>query len=168
MPHAGISCVVKSPVVQQLDGISCKLVFVASYAEDSADTYALLVYASTQTNGFDFDLDGDQASPSVSPFNFLRKSEPGSFLTADGNDYANLADYSAVTSLKAEESCIVVTVRGMQEGLEGGAPIPEITIKAEGGVRLLHSQYNQEPWMALGITWAAFFQKLKFVNFSSK
>ena len=37
-------------------------------------------------------------------------------------------------------------------------PIPEITIKAEGGVRLLHSQYNQEPWFALGITWAAFFK----------
>ena len=37
-------------------------------------------------------------------------------------------------------------------------PIPEITVKAEGGVRLLHSQYNQEPWMAIGITWAAFFQ----------
>ena len=40
-------------------------------------------------------------------------------------------------------------------------PIPEITIKAEGGVRLLHSQYNQEPWMALGITWAAFFKHEK-------
>lgn len=37
-------------------------------------------------------------------------------------------------------------------------PIPEITIKAEGGVRLLHSQYNNEPWVALGITWAAFFK----------
>ena len=39
--------------------------------------------------------------------------------------------------------------------------IPEITIKAEGGVRQLHSQYNQEPWMALGITWAAFFKHEK-------
>ena len=45
-------------------------------------------------------------------------------------------------------------------------PIPEITIKAEGGVRLLHSQYNQEPWFALGITWAAFFksEKLRVKN----
>ncbi len=37
-------------------------------------------------------------------------------------------------------------------------PIPEITVKAEAGVRLLKSQYNIEPWMALGITWAAFFK----------
>ncbi len=37
-------------------------------------------------------------------------------------------------------------------------PIPEITIKAEGGVRLLRSEYNNEPWVAIGITWAAFFR----------
>ncbi len=45
-------------------------------------------------------------------------------------------------------------------------PIPEITVKAEAGVRLLHSQYNQEPWFALGITWAAFFksEKLRVKN----
>ena len=99
--------------------------------DPSAEKYGPLIYASTQTNGYDFDLDGDQASPSATEFNFLRKDQPGSFLTADGNDYANLADYSAVTNLKAEESCIVVTVRGLQEGLEGGAPIPEITIGAD-------------------------------------
>ena len=99
--------------------------------DPAVDTYALLIYASTQTNGFAFDLDGDQTSPSDTEFNFLRKDQSGSFLTADGNDYANLADYSAVTNLKAEESCIVVTVRGLQEGLEGGAPIPEITIGAD-------------------------------------
>ncbi len=37
-------------------------------------------------------------------------------------------------------------------------PIPEIIVKAEAGVRLLKPQYNHEPWMALGITWAAFFK----------
>ena len=37
-------------------------------------------------------------------------------------------------------------------------PIPEITIKAEAGIRLLKSQYNNEPWVALGVTWAAFFK----------
>ncbi|MBQ7490622.1 MAG: hypothetical protein IJT51_08935 [Bacteroidales bacterium] len=38
-------------------------------------------------------------------------------------------------------------------------PIKEITIKAEGGIRLLRSQYNHEPWFALGATWAGFFKK---------
>lgn len=37
-------------------------------------------------------------------------------------------------------------------------PIPEIILKAEGGIRLLHKQYNQEPWFAIGATWAAFFK----------
>ena len=37
-------------------------------------------------------------------------------------------------------------------------PIPEITIKAEAGIRLLKAQYNNEPWVALGITWAAYFK----------
>lgn len=36
-------------------------------------------------------------------------------------------------------------------------PLPEIAIKAEGGVRLLASQYNNEPYVAVGITWAGFF-----------
>ena len=36
-------------------------------------------------------------------------------------------------------------------------PLPEIAIKAEGGVRLLSSQYNNEPYFAVGITWAGFF-----------
>ena len=38
-------------------------------------------------------------------------------------------------------------------------PLPEIAIKAEGGIRLLPSQYNNEPYFALGITWAGFFKK---------
>ena len=37
-------------------------------------------------------------------------------------------------------------------------PLPEIAIKAEGGVRLLASQYNNEPYFAVGITWAGFFK----------
>ena len=37
-------------------------------------------------------------------------------------------------------------------------PLPEIAIKAEGGVRLLASQYNSEPYFAVGITWAGFFK----------
>ncbi len=38
-------------------------------------------------------------------------------------------------------------------------PLPEIAIKAEGGVRLLASQYNDEPYFAIGVTWAGFFKK---------
>ena len=38
-------------------------------------------------------------------------------------------------------------------------PLPEIAIKAEGGVRLLASQYNSEPYFAVGITWAGFFKR---------
>ena len=37
-------------------------------------------------------------------------------------------------------------------------PLPEIAVKAEGGVRLLASQYNNEPYCAVGITWAGFFK----------
>lgn len=36
-------------------------------------------------------------------------------------------------------------------------PIPEIAIKAEAGVRLLASQYNNEPFVALGVSWCGFF-----------
>lgn len=46
--------------------------------------------------------------------------------------------------------------------LSGGinyAPIPQIVIKAEGGIRMLRSQYNNEPWFAMGITWAAMFDR---------
>lgn len=38
-------------------------------------------------------------------------------------------------------------------------PIAEIIIKAEAGYRNLAPQYNDEPWVALGITWAGFFKK---------
>ncbi|MCR4965982.1 MAG: hypothetical protein K6A41_10050 [Bacteroidales bacterium] len=37
-------------------------------------------------------------------------------------------------------------------------PIPEIIIKAEAGIRLLKEQYNNEPWVAVGIMWAGFFK----------
>lgn len=37
-------------------------------------------------------------------------------------------------------------------------PLPEIVIKAEGGIRLLADQYNDEPFFALGITWTGFFK----------
>lgn len=39
------------------------------------------------------------------------------------------------------------------------APIPQIVIKAEGGIRMLRQQYNNEPWFAVGITWAAMFNR---------
>ncbi len=39
------------------------------------------------------------------------------------------------------------------------APIPQIVIKAEGGIRLFRHQYNNEPWFALGVTWAALFSR---------
>lgn len=37
-------------------------------------------------------------------------------------------------------------------------PLPEIAIKAEGGVRLLASQFNNEPFVAVGVTWTGFFK----------
>lgn len=37
-------------------------------------------------------------------------------------------------------------------------PVPEVAIKAEGGVRLLAEQYNNEPYVAVGITWTGFFK----------
>ncbi len=37
-------------------------------------------------------------------------------------------------------------------------PLPEIAIKAEGGVRLLASQFNSEPFVAVGVTWTGFFK----------
>lgn len=38
-------------------------------------------------------------------------------------------------------------------------PLPEIAIKAEGGMRLLAPQYNDEPYIAVGITWAGMFNR---------
>ncbi len=38
-------------------------------------------------------------------------------------------------------------------------PLPEIAVKAEAGVRLLAKQYNNEPYVAVGITWAGFFER---------
>ncbi len=37
-------------------------------------------------------------------------------------------------------------------------PLPEIAIKAEGGVRLLASQFNSEPFVAVGVTWTGLFK----------
>lgn len=36
-------------------------------------------------------------------------------------------------------------------------PLPQVVLKAEGGVRLLGEQYNNEPFFALGVTWTGFF-----------
>ncbi len=38
-------------------------------------------------------------------------------------------------------------------------PMPQIAVKLEGGVRLFAEQYNIEPFIALGITWAGFFNR---------
>ncbi|MCR4659771.1 MAG: hypothetical protein K5650_05695 [Bacteroidales bacterium] len=38
-------------------------------------------------------------------------------------------------------------------------PIPEIAIKAEGGIRILGEEYNNEPFVAVGVTWAGYFNK---------
>lgn len=38
-------------------------------------------------------------------------------------------------------------------------PLPQIAIKAEAGVRLLKSQYNDEPYAAIGITWSGMFKR---------
>ncbi len=48
-----------------------------------------------------------------------------------------------------------------REVVSGGInyyPLPEIAIKAEGGIRLLAEQYNNEPYIAIGITWCGFFK----------
>ena len=37
-------------------------------------------------------------------------------------------------------------------------PLPQIIIKAEGGIRLLPAQYNNEPWFAMGVTYAGMFK----------
>lgn len=47
-------------------------------------------------------------------------------------------------------------------------PIPEITIKAEGGIRVLRSQYNSEPWVGMGVTWAGFFKHDFFKKTNNK
>ena len=38
-------------------------------------------------------------------------------------------------------------------------PLPEIAVKAEGGVRLRAKQFNREPYVAVGITWTGFFKR---------
>lgn len=37
-------------------------------------------------------------------------------------------------------------------------PLPQIAVKAETGMRVMDRQYNNEPWLALGITWAGMFK----------
>ena len=37
-------------------------------------------------------------------------------------------------------------------------PLPQIAVKAEAGMRVLKSQYNREPYVAVGITWCGFFK----------
>ena len=37
-------------------------------------------------------------------------------------------------------------------------PLPQIAVKAEAGIRLLQQQYNNEPYVAVGITWCGFFK----------
>ena len=52
-----------------------------------------------------------EPSPSATEVNFLRKDQSGSFLTADGNDYANLADYSGVVQeINTETGRVKVTI----------------------------------------------------------
>ena len=36
-------------------------------------------------------------------------------------------------------------------------PLPQIALKAEAGIRMLAEQYNNEPYLAVGITWAGYF-----------
>ena len=38
-------------------------------------------------------------------------------------------------------------------------PLPQIAVKAEAGIRLLKQQYNNEPYVAVGITWCGFFHR---------
>jgi len=38
-------------------------------------------------------------------------------------------------------------------------PLPQIAVKAEAGMRILKEQYNNEPYVAVGITWCGFFKK---------
>ena len=38
-------------------------------------------------------------------------------------------------------------------------PIPQIAVKAETGLRILNSNYNNEPYVAVGITWCGFFSR---------
>lgn len=38
-------------------------------------------------------------------------------------------------------------------------PLPQIAIKAEGGIRLFDEAFNNEPWIAVGITWTGMFKR---------
>lgn len=38
-------------------------------------------------------------------------------------------------------------------------PLAQIAVKAEAGIRMLKEQYNNEPWVAVGITWSGMFKK---------
>ena len=37
-------------------------------------------------------------------------------------------------------------------------PLPQIAVKAEAGIRVLAKQYNNEPYVAMGITWCGLFE----------
>lgn len=95
-----------------------------------ATRYALFVYA--QSPQYTFDLDGDFTTPSDDPFNFKCRSEPGSALVCNGDDFADLSNPLTPIHLSCEDACIEVTVRGNVDAHSiGGAPIRDIRVAAE-------------------------------------
>ncbi len=91
---------------------------------------ALFVYA--QSPQYTFELDGDFATPSATPFNFLCRSQPGSALVCNGDDFADFSSPLTHIDLSCEDSCIEVTVRGNVDAHSiGGAPIRDVHVTAE-------------------------------------
>ena len=116
-------------------------------APSEAGRFALFLYA--QSSRYTFDLDGDPSSPSVDPFNFARRGQPGSALTCWGDDFADLTDPSAVVYLRCQDSCLQVSVNGaLDSSSVGGAPLRGEEIGADWYYQVHRStgfEYSRTP-----------------------
>ena len=95
-----------------------------------ASRFALFIYA--QSPQYTFELDSDFVTPSAAEFNFLCRSQLGSALTCNGDDFADLSNPLIPVELSCEDACIEVTVRGdVDTHSIGGAPIRDVRVTAE-------------------------------------
>lgn len=85
-------------------------------------------------------------------WNWIRNSSGKQFITFARCDYYD--SYIAVVGLTeygwTERWCYSVGVNYR--------PVKEIILKAEAGIRCFQKQYNNEPWVALGVTYTGFFK----------
>ena len=80
------------------------------------------------------------------------KTKKKLYLFGRYDHYDSYVPYGVLADIEEAERQLVV-------GGINYCPLPEIAVKAEGGVRLRAEQFNREPYVAVGITWTGYFRK---------